>query len=187
MIDFGYSGHGLNEDDTVPIPRSRPWCAPECDYSVNFSLKNAKKTDAYSFGMVCLYTLFRNLFGDDYGSGDRSPGEKRSETKLEEWKAGGIESKVGELLSNDVSLSEKMKDSLQAFFRLALPDDADVRNSDFRVFYNQLAYVDIPRLHSVLTPTRGYPSDNNDLPESTNLLTPDINFHASFRVSSAAI
>ena len=47
----------------VILPKSRPWNAPEHHFG-EFNAQEAKKTDVYSFGMLCLWFLFGNRLSD---------------------------------------------------------------------------------------------------------------------------
>ena len=59
MADFGYSTITVGESGKVLLPKSRPWNAPEHHFG-EFEIQEAKKTDVYSFGMLCLWILFGN-------------------------------------------------------------------------------------------------------------------------------
>ena len=59
VADFGYSTHTMGESGKVLLPKSRPWNAPEHHFG-EFKVQEAKKTDVYSFGMLCLWILFGN-------------------------------------------------------------------------------------------------------------------------------
>ena len=57
VADFGYSTLTEGESGKVLLPKSRPWNAPEHHFG-EFEVQAAKKTDVYSFGMLCLWILF---------------------------------------------------------------------------------------------------------------------------------
>ncbi|KAF8539826.1 hypothetical protein BDD12DRAFT_881587 [Trichophaea hybrida] len=59
ITDFGYSTLATGEEGRVFLPKSRPWNAPEHHFG-GFTAAEAKKTDIYSFGMLCLWFLFGN-------------------------------------------------------------------------------------------------------------------------------
>ena len=63
VADFGYSTLTVGESGMVSLPKSRPWNAPEHHFG-GFTAKEAKKTDIYSFGMLCLWFLFGNRLSD---------------------------------------------------------------------------------------------------------------------------
>ncbi|KAF2474367.1 kinase-like protein [Lindgomyces ingoldianus] len=57
VTDFGYSTRFAGEDDLVSVPKSWPWCAPECEHEKLKPIQ-ARKMDVFSFGMLCLWVLF---------------------------------------------------------------------------------------------------------------------------------
>ena len=63
VTDFGYSTVTAGGSGTVLLPKSRPWNAPE-HHLGEFKADEAKKTDVYSFGMLCLWVLFGNRLSD---------------------------------------------------------------------------------------------------------------------------
>ncbi len=65
VVDFGYSGLSPDrlEDSKFQLPISEPWNAPEVhEWSSKFILDDARKTDVFSFGLICLWILFYNRF-----------------------------------------------------------------------------------------------------------------------------
>ena len=65
VADFGNSTLTVtaSESGKVLLPKSRPWNAPEHHFGW-FKANEAKKTDVYSFGMLCLWVLFGNRLSD---------------------------------------------------------------------------------------------------------------------------
>ena len=63
VTDFGYSTLTVGESGKVLLPKSRPWNAPEHHFG-EFKTDEAKKMDAYSFGMLCLWVLFGDRLSD---------------------------------------------------------------------------------------------------------------------------
>ena len=59
VADFGHSTLTMGESGKVLLPKSRPWNVPEHHFG-EFKAQEAKKTDVYSFGMLCLWILFGN-------------------------------------------------------------------------------------------------------------------------------
>jgi hypothetical protein len=63
VTDFGYSTvHANNSAEAqIRLPFSVPWNAPETvsDRDRLFSVHDAKLTDIYSFGMLCVWVLFQ--------------------------------------------------------------------------------------------------------------------------------
>ena len=63
VADFGYSTLTVGESGKVSLPKSRPWNAPEHHFG-EFNPQEAKTTDIYSFGMLCLWLLFGTRLSD---------------------------------------------------------------------------------------------------------------------------
>jgi len=63
VADFGYSTLAVSEMGKVFLPKSRPWNAPEHHHG-EFTVSEAKKTDVYFFGMLCLWVLYGNRLSD---------------------------------------------------------------------------------------------------------------------------
>ncbi|RFU74987.1 serine threonine kinase [Trichoderma arundinaceum] len=65
VTDFGYSTlHASNSTEAqIRLPYSVPWNAPETvsDRDRLFTVHDAKLTDVYSFGMLCIWMIFPNL------------------------------------------------------------------------------------------------------------------------------
>jgi serine/threonine protein kinase len=57
LADFGFATLATGEARNVLLPMSRPWNAPEHRFG-GFDFPEAKKTEVYSFGMLCLWVLF---------------------------------------------------------------------------------------------------------------------------------
>ena len=129
MADFGYSCFGTDDEDIVYLPCSLPWAAPEY-HSRGITLRDAKKMDVYSFGMLCLYILFQECLGDPTSS---------SVTCLDRLKlSGSLLDFARETVSGSTPVGETQKDSLKAFFESTLSDEPDSRNTDFETLINHL-------------------------------------------------
>jgi serine/threonine protein kinase len=63
VADFGYSTLAAGESGKVLLPKSRPWNAPEHHFG-EFDVFEAKKTDVYSFGLLCLWVLLAHSLPD---------------------------------------------------------------------------------------------------------------------------
>ncbi|KAI1198425.1 kinase-like protein [Nemania serpens] len=57
VIDFSFSFWHSDDKTRIPVPRSWPWYAPECDEYPDFTPIEARKTDVFSYGMLCLWLL----------------------------------------------------------------------------------------------------------------------------------
>src|SRR5271168_646304 len=62
VADFGYSTRFSKDDERIRIPRSRPWNAPEVNGDRLFNPSEARRTDIYSFGILCVWFLFEDYF-----------------------------------------------------------------------------------------------------------------------------
>ena len=58
LADFGFSA--LASKKSIRLGGSQPWMAPEYDRSAHYTLDQAKLTDLYSFGMLCLWVIFND-------------------------------------------------------------------------------------------------------------------------------
>ena len=65
VADFGYSTLAVSEHEFGKnfLPKPKPWNTPE-HYFGWFTAQEAKKTDVYSFCMLCLLFLFENRLSD---------------------------------------------------------------------------------------------------------------------------
>ncbi|KAF8535484.1 hypothetical protein BDD12DRAFT_892616 [Trichophaea hybrida] len=138
MADFGYSTLATGETGKVLLPKSRPWNAPEHNFG-EFTVGEAKKTDVYSFGMLCLWILFRdNLPGIPQITAEGTPElisfdapfgrctlleQLKNEDKVLHAAIQFIESMVG--------MHSEITTCLKEFFSLALPLNPEARTSDF--------------------------------------------------------
>jgi serine/threonine protein kinase len=57
VADFGFATIASNNNSRIST--TPPWAAPEVGSRDGFTLEWAKKTDIYSFGMLCLWVLFK--------------------------------------------------------------------------------------------------------------------------------
>jgi serine/threonine protein kinase len=59
LADFGFSRFAATDEDLIKVTRSEPWEAPEWNHR-EFKLKDAKKLDIYSFGLLCVWLFFKD-------------------------------------------------------------------------------------------------------------------------------
>lgn len=114
VTDFGYSTlHAINSSEAqIRLPFSVPWNAPETtvDRDRLFSVHDAKKTDIYSFGMLCAWVLFHNSL--------------RSTLKLSTLKEDGrLFQSIQEWIYIEADLGPLQKKSLTNFFSSAIAFD----------------------------------------------------------------
>ena len=120
VIDFGYSTLFATDKDLVTMPDSGIWTAPERHHREFFPEK-AKKMDAYSFGMLCLWLLC-------YNTESKTDHSFRQDFKESSEK--GIGS-IFELLEDAEGLEDEDRHSVQKLFSITLARDPDQRLSNF--------------------------------------------------------
>ena len=126
--------------DSVFLPKSIPWAAPEHHHR-SFTFYDAKKCDVYSFGLVCLWILFQDKLSEAFptflGIHDRLDasnsqyGQKASATELKD------EEKLLAFSRNAVitavGLDSQQKAKLMQLFDRALVRDPNLRCDNFGV------------------------------------------------------
>jgi len=137
MADFGYSTLAAGESGRVLLPKSRPWNAPEHHFG-EFGISEAKTTDVYSFGMLCLWLLFEKLHiphgqrdtATEFIPFDASTGSRSS---LEQLKDNGKLEHITYQLIDLIplaSLSAEHRIHLKQFFSLTIPLNSQKRTSN---------------------------------------------------------
>ena len=139
VADFGYSTLTVGESGEVILPKSRPWNAPEHRFG-EFNAQEAKKTDVYSFGMLCLWLLFGIRLSDipqttaDGTAGLISfdaPPFLGGSTLLERLKdEDRVEDIANHLVESMPGLDVKYRIRLKDAFSLALPHNPGKRTCD---------------------------------------------------------
>jgi serine/threonine protein kinase len=137
VADFGWSCFdGIGNGKVYP-PKSTPWYAPEW-HPRGFFIKNAKRLDIFSLGMVCLWVLLEHTNSQFTSSIINGPFENISvpslKTQLEVleiWKSQGRLPILAEHILRDIDvLNEKDKGSLRLFFSRALQHETSNRALD---------------------------------------------------------
>jgi serine/threonine protein kinase len=119
VSDFGYSTLAADES-LIYMPRTKPWNAPEWHHR-GFKMSNAIKMDVYSFGMLCLWFLFKETEGyPDQSDIDEA---KLNDTLL---------ALAQQLLMGTAGLNDKQQSNLSSFFNLTLVRDPNSRSKDFK-------------------------------------------------------
>jgi serine/threonine protein kinase len=117
VADFGYStvfaGNG-----GILMPCSETWVAPEYVKGQEYRLSDAKKMDAYSFGMLCLWLL---LF-DFPGPLDLNTLRRRETDMIV---------LANELAERKADLNVLQRQNLSKIFSLTLSDKPDKRTLNF--------------------------------------------------------
>ena len=111
VTDFGYSTLTVGGSRTVLLPSSNPWNAPEHHFG-EFEVHEAKKTDVYSFGILCLWIMF---------------GPTLLQRLNDEGRAECI---ANHLVGSMPDLSVECRTRLHEVFSLTLPHDPSKRTCD---------------------------------------------------------
>jgi serine/threonine protein kinase len=147
VIDFGYSTRYMNEDQRLKLAISTPWNAPEnIDTSLKWNFDDAKNTDIFSFGMVCLWLLFEPYFSE-------SAPTERSGYSLRRAKE-EPRTCAHQLLASETALKESAKNALAEFFDSSLCHDPKEREMCLPRLVKSLIY-------NGKSPTKSSSSDSN--------------------------
>jgi serine/threonine protein kinase len=127
VADFGYSHQCTNDNDLVGMPVSKPWNAPEWHHRA-FKPSDAAKMDVYSFGMTCLWILFRE--------DEKYP----SLNSLEELKSKDTLHVLARQFTALTGLHDDRKCDLDLFFNLTLVYDPKKRSEGFKQLLQLLSH-----------------------------------------------
>ena len=117
LSDFGYSTLVPYTNSFVKIAISRPWNAPEY-HGREFSFSDGKKTDIYSFGLLCLWLLLKEDLEKSGISFDADKVKSFEELKMQ----GKLLEKVREALL-EKAISRDTQLELMRFFTYTLEKD----------------------------------------------------------------
>ena len=120
VTDFGYSTLFSTDNDPILMPNSGVWTAPE-QHHRGFLPRQARKMDAYSFGMLSLWLLFYNK------SWNRSRDFKKEREDLPT----NLSDYASELLRATPDLEDQERVDLQKVFRSTLAQDPTERTANF--------------------------------------------------------
>ena len=127
VIDFGYSTLFATDSDPIIVPYSPPWTAPE-QHHRQILPAQARKMDAYSFGMLCLWLLFYNRLGQDCNFEKDITGSQIS-----------VLNHASALIRATAVSENQNMDDIQEIFRLTLAQDPIDRASSFDTFLQLLS------------------------------------------------
>ena len=131
VTDFGYSVMFRHPDSLIRMPKTPFWVAPEWRRRYSTDFAGAKKMDAYSFGLLCLWLLlYAGKCDIDKFYEELSVEEELS---LEEDKSTIARRKVDEA----IGIEEEVKERLRLFFENTLVKKD--REGDFGVLLRILA------------------------------------------------
>jgi serine/threonine protein kinase len=156
VADFGYSTQ-FATDNPLYMPKSWPWNAPEHHHR-GFKPSEAVKMDIYSFGMLCLWFLFKErlsetippeILGDRRGAAFFAPpfGRHQSQNLLADLKSEDmLPTLASYLITTTTELNDEEKGILHELFNSSLVCDPDERSSDLEHLLHLLSpRVAIPR------------------------------------------
>ena len=133
VADFGYSTcTGINvatsSCERIQLPWSPPWNAPEVHRdNYIFTLAEAKATDVFSLGMICLWLLFLR---DECYSGS---GMQREYNQLKSLRRDGtLKDFAWGNIDGNTEIELKTKHSMKEFFDLTLSPGPMDRSQDLR-------------------------------------------------------
>ena len=134
VSDFGYSAVVI-DDQKIGLPVTWPWNAPECDERWWFTFLEARKTDLYSFGLLCLWILFKDNLPEDLTSIKNDTCDKYGNSFY--WvdnlkQSGSLQSFARDQVEQITTLSSDEKAGLQIFFRSILAEDPQSRELNLR-------------------------------------------------------
>ena len=120
VIDFGYSTLSKTDSDPIKMPYSELWTAPERHHREILPIQ-ARKMDAYSFGILCLWLLF-------YNKGANRDLNFKKDLKDSQKELSGH---AFELLRASADLENWEKDNMKKVFRSTLAQDPAERTANF--------------------------------------------------------
>ncbi|KAL8907095.1 MAG: hypothetical protein Q9171_006000 [Xanthocarpia ochracea] len=120
VTDFGFSTLFQTENASIRMPRTKIWTAPEWQEREYLPIQ-AKKMDAYSFGMLCLWLLFYT--SSSSADCDFEKDMENTSTEVLDHALGLIES---------IAFPElQQRDNIRRLLCLTLPQHPTERTSDF--------------------------------------------------------
>lgn len=144
IADFAFACFGASEDEPVKVSRTEPWDAPEWHHRY-FSLKDAKKMDIYSIGVLCLWLFFRhdnmNELGPGITVGMAFSGQDPGLTaKLQAFKGNGdaLLDCAFRLTKQSRDIDEDARDSLLKALPLTIQSDPNKRQPTIEAFIGLL-------------------------------------------------
>ena len=132
LCDFGYAAL-MAGSDAMRLATTWPWYAPEAEYTWSFNFTSAQKTDIYSFGVVCMWILFRPVVSHlDVNVEALTPLQW-----IEALRRGGDLIAEAINMVESIPLTDKRQRSrLQQFFQRALADVPENRSIYLQGLFN---------------------------------------------------
>lgn len=134
VADFGYSAVVIDEQ-TIGLPTTWPWNAPECEEQWWFTFLQARKTDLFSFGLLCLWILFKDSSPED--GIDRELASDSGYSYDCHWidtlkRTGRLLSFAHDQVQKINDLSQEEQAGLDLFFQSILSEDPERRELNLR-------------------------------------------------------
>ena len=145
LADFGDASICDNDESLTLLPKSIPWSAPE-HHIRGISFLKATKMDIYSFGMLCLWSLF----GDRLSLVPMDPIPSQFDIRFTEGlsstvatlailkRAKVIQNVAKECVLACKGIAAKQQADLNTLFTLTLADDPIIRSNDFQTMMKLL-------------------------------------------------
>ncbi|KAF2659853.1 kinase-like protein [Lophiostoma macrostomum CBS 122681] len=142
MSDFGYAAV-MRKGENIDMARTWPWYAPEIDSQWSFDFEDARRTDHYSFALVCAYVLFHDGF-----ESFTAPGEDVNHlaiARLEMMRReGDLLPQIIALIGWLESVDSEHKEELKLFFQQSLSENPEERNLSLKgLFFEHAKRTDI--------------------------------------------
>lgn len=137
MADFGYSTLLATETQTVRLPKSEPWNAPEHDFA-GVGEVAAKRMDMYSFALMCLWVMFKeSRVGEDVRAlgvdcpANSTIGDVFRHQEFKQLKNCDQLVGIACALLGSLDVDTELVTKLKGFFNQSLCKDAERRSSNF--------------------------------------------------------
>jgi hypothetical protein len=127
MSDFGYASQ-MYEGDQISMPSTVPWCAPEIESGSVwlFDFEDARRTDYYSFALVCAALLWYGESEDDRLSSMRFTVPVH-QAIAQARRRNTLVPEVLEIVQSLKDVGNEHKSHLKTFFEQALEDRPENR------------------------------------------------------------
>ncbi|KAI3322017.1 kinase-like domain-containing protein [Xylariaceae sp. AK1471] len=155
VIDFSFSFWYGDDKRRIPVPRSWPWYAPECDEYPDFTPLEARKTDVFSYGMLCLWFLTEARLSSSQLCFDTTPNVAKSPLEfIARLKNQQLLLKLAnKLLAEEAGIQAQSKLMLEKFFSSTLAYDPMSRCSSIQ---EALRHLDIEEARRTEYPSVNY-------------------------------
>lgn len=148
LADFGYAGWNTDPSKEVflYLPESKPWTGPEYHHRA-FEIQQAQRLEIFSFGLLCLWFLFHDKLESSKFKTTTQLADfchknaLYSCASIEKLKRAGLLSQLAsELVRQQDSLDDRMKQDLIFFFLSCLNTDAKNRSLQIQRLVSAAGY-----------------------------------------------